>query len=236
MKGLLLHGDSRDVAREDLKLIHTPMPTPTWKPVPHYEVTELVRDTAEFRGFNIQSEAYGLNPSGTKMFGVLRFHPEGHPEHTRALGIRNSHDKSFALGLTVGLSVLVCDNLCFGGETVLKRKHTSRIDPACYIPESFDAMTYQYAQLEANVDNLKLQSMSMDSAKILIVEAAQNKIISSCDIVPVLNEYEEPQHDEFLERNRWSLYNAFTEVAKKYSPTKADKCYRGLSQMFALVA
>ncbi len=33
---------------------------------------------------------------------------------------------------------------------------------------------------------------------------------------------------------RWSLYNSFTELAKKYSPARTDQCYRGLSKLFAL--
>ena len=235
MKELMLHGSNNEVTRENLKMIHTPSPTRSWKPVPHFEVAEIVRDEAMIRGFEIDEENYGVNPSGTKMFGVLRFHPEGHPEYTRALGIRNSHDKCFALGLTVGLSVLVCDNLCFGGENTIHRKHTSNIDITSLIPEAFDNMSNQYALLEERVDDLKYQMVSLDIAKIAIVEAARKKIIASSDILSVFNEYEQPQHEEFQEYNRWSLYNAFTEIAKKFPVTKADNCYRGLSKAFDLI-
>jgi len=33
-----------------------------------------------------------------------------------AIGLRNSHDKSFRLSCTVGLRVFVCENLAFHGE------------------------------------------------------------------------------------------------------------------------
>ena len=98
--GLILHCGANRVTRDDLRLIPTPAPTSSWRPVPHIEVAELITSQAAANGYMIESEQYGLNPTGTKMFGVLRFHPEGHPEHSRALGYRNSHDKSFALGLT----------------------------------------------------------------------------------------------------------------------------------------
>jgi hypothetical protein len=108
---LLLHGGERRVSRDELKEVLTPKPTMSWKPVPHYEVAEYVAHIATRRGYNIVSEEYGLSPTGRKMFGVLKFAPEGNPEYTRALGIRNSHDKSFALGLVVGVNVMVCSNL-----------------------------------------------------------------------------------------------------------------------------
>ena len=116
---LMLDSGTARVSRQDLARVPTPYATPTWRPVPHHRVAELVVNEAESRGYCIVSEEYGLNPAGTKLFGVLRFHPQGRPEFSRALGLRNSHDKSLALGLTVGVSVTVCTNLAFGGETTV---------------------------------------------------------------------------------------------------------------------
>ena len=42
------------------------------------------------------------------------------------------------------------------------------------------------------------------------------------------------RHEEFAEPTRWSLLNAFTETAKKYSPARADQCYRSLTRLFGL--
>ena len=47
-------------------------------------------------------------------------------------------------------------------------------------------------------------------------------------------EFQKPCHEEFAEPTRWSLLNAFTEYAKKYSPGRADVCYRGLTSLFGL--
>jgi len=234
MSDLLLHCGSSHVTRDALASIPTPRSTETWKPVPHIQVAELVcRETAD-RGYEVVSEEYGLNPAGTKMFGVLRFHPEGHPEYSRCIGFRNSHDKSMALGITAGLTICVCDNLCFGGETTFHRKHTSGIEVEELIPQAFENLGHQFLRLEHNVEILKLQDLSISAAKLLTVKAAEEKVIPSCDILPVLQEFRKPRHVEFAERNRWSLYNSFTELAKKYSPARADQCYRGLSKLFAL--
>ncbi len=234
MNGLILHCGANRVPRSELIKIPTPMPTKTYRPVPHYHIAELVSQEAKNRGYAISSEEYGLSPNGDKLFGVLRFHPEGHPEYSRALGIRNSHDKSLAVGLTVGLSILVCDNLAFGGETTIHRKHTSGIEIETLIPEAFNAVTHQFIRLERNVDNLKCQSITIDQAKLITVEAAEEKAIPSCDIIPVIEEFVNPRYEDFSERNRWSLYNSFTEIAKKYSPVRADQCYRKLGLLFGL--
>jgi hypothetical protein len=45
-------------------------------------------------------------------------------EWTWAVGIRNSHDKTFPAGLVAGTKVFCCDNLAFSGEVQISRKHT----------------------------------------------------------------------------------------------------------------
>ena len=67
-----------------------------------------------------------------------------------------------------------------------------------------------------------------------MVRAAEMRAIPSCDILPVLDGFTRPEHEEFREPSKWSLYNSFTEIAKKYSPARADLCYRRLGSMFGL--
>ena len=234
MSDLLLHCGSARVPRGDLALVETPAPTASWKPVGHSTIAELVTRAAESRGYEISAEEYGLNPAGTKMFGTLRFHPEGHPEYSRALGFRNSHDKSMAVGLTVGLSVLVCDNMCFGGETTIHRKHTSGIEIESLITEAFGNLEHQFIRLERSVEMLKVTTVTVSQAKLLTVRAAEIGAVNSSDILPVLKEFRNPRHEVFSYPTRWSLYNSFTEVAKKYTPPRADQCYRRLGRLFEL--
>lgn len=215
-------------------MIPTPRPTLTWRPVPHVEVAELAVGESQRRGWNIVSEDYGLGSDGSKMFGVLRFSPQGRADFTRALGVRNSHDKSLAVGLTAGLSVCVCANLAFGGEEVVHRKHTSGIELAGLMGDVFARMEAAFVRLERNADGLKLRAISIDDARRIIVVAAEMKAIPSQDILPVLNEFRKPRHEEFKERTKWSLLNAFTETAKKYSPARYDQCQRRLSTLFHL--
>ena len=63
-----------------------------------------------------------------RMFGFLEVNIEDAGIRL-ALGVRNSHDKTFALGLTVGYRVFVCDNLAFHGDFMaVSRKHSKKMD------------------------------------------------------------------------------------------------------------
>ncbi len=123
---------------------------------------------------------------------------------------------------------------CFGGESTIRRKHTSGIEIEELIPRAFDNLEHQFIRLERDVDGLKIQSISVSGAKLLTVKAADFGVINSSDIIPVLNEFRTPQHEEFADHNRWSLYNSFTEVGKKYTPARSNQFYRGLGKLFEL--
>jgi hypothetical protein len=168
------------------------------------------------------------------MFGVMKFHPDGHPEMSRALGIRNSHDKSLALGLVAGVQVLVCSNLCFGGAVSVYRKHTSGIDLEILISDGFNRIEDKLLDLDRGITVLKTAVISNSDARLIILRAAELRAIPSCDILPVLQEFERPRHEEFSAPVKWSLYNAFTEVAKKYSPPRAALCHKVLGGIFGL--
>lgn len=133
-----------------------------------------------------------------------------------------------------GLNVQVCANLMFGGSTVLKRRHTSRIELNGLIVEAIDALEDDFLTLETVAEDLKIQFVRDDTARAAIVKAAEAGAVNSCDIVPIFREFKEPRHEEFAEPTRWALLNAFTENAKKYSPARADVCYRGLTRLFGL--
>ena len=222
------------VDRSALALVPTPSPTATWRPVPHIDVVDAVENAISNRGMTIESERFGLARDQQKMFGVLTLTNHSNPEWTRCVGIRNSHDQSFAAGICCGVSVLVCSNLCFSGEFVIKRRHTSGIDLFSMVEETMDAMTDNYLSFEERLLELHDIGVTDNQARIFIVKAAEYGAIPSCDILAVFNEYLEPRHEEFRERTQWALLNAFTEIAHKYTPARFDTCNRKLTRLFAL--
>ena len=92
----------------------------------------------------------------------------------------------------------------------------------------------EFLNLETVSEDLKPHEVGANEARATIVRAAEVGAVNSCDIVPIFREFQKPRHDEFAEPTRGSLLNAFTEHAKKYSPGRADVCYRGLNELFDL--
>ncbi len=230
----LMMCEGKYVGRDEIAAIPTPEGTASWKPVPHLDVIDSVTEAIKAKHWQIVDEQYGLAREGQRMFGVMRINKSSSSDWSRCIGIRNSHDQSLSVGLAAGISVMCCSNLAFGGTMVLKRRHTSRIELGNLVVEAVDELEMEFLNLETVSEDLKLHEVKADEARAVIVRAAEVNAINSCDIVPIFREFQKPCHEEFEEPTRWSLLNAFTEYAKKYSPGRADLCHRGLTRLFGL--
>ena len=230
----LMMSEGKYVGRDEIAAIPTPEGTDSWHPVPHLDVIDAVTEAVKAKNWQILDEQYGLAREGQRMFGVMRLNRSSSPEWSRCVGLRNSHDQSLSVGIAAGISVMCCSNLAFGGTMVLKRRHTSRIELGDLVLTAVDELEMEFLNLETVSEDLKLHEVRADEARAVIVRAAEVGAINSCDIVPIFREFQKPRHEEFAEPTRWSLLNAFTEHAKKYSPGRADVCYRGLSRLFGL--
>ena len=122
---LIIHAGAQAVSYDDLRALTTPEGTDTHIPVPHHEIVELTRYTLGFYGHEIAEEHHAVTPDGARYFGILSLRsPYG--DYSDTVGLRNSHDKSFPIGIAFGSRVFVCDNLAFIGDHVIRRKHTSK--------------------------------------------------------------------------------------------------------------
>ncbi len=230
----LMMCEGKYVGRDEIATIPTPKGTESWHPVPHLDVIDAVTEVVKAHDWQIVDEQYGLAREGQRMFGVMRINKSSSSDWSRCIGIRNSHDQSLSVGLAAGISVMCCSNLAFGGTMVLKRRHTSRIELGDLVLTAVDELEMEFLNLETVSEDLKLHEVRADEARAVIVRAAEVNAINSCDIVPIFREFQKPCHEEFAEPTRWSLLNAFTEYSKRYSPGRADVCYRGLTNLFGL--
>ena len=232
---MLFMEEGKYVSRDEVACIDTPSSTDTWHPVPHMDVIEAVTEVVRAHRWDIESERFGLASDGQKMFGVMEISRSSSPQWHRCIGIRNSHDKSLAVGLSAGIVVLVCSNLAFGGTRLINRKHTSRIDLSELIARAVASLEDDFLTTETVCEDLKdMYLKNDDEARSCIVRAAELGVINSSDILPVYREYKQPSHEEFMEPTRWSLMNALTETIKKYSPQRVDHSYLALNRAFGL--
>lgn len=235
MSNLCMSGGGRFVDRSAIAAVVTPTGTDSWKPVSHMDVIDSVTEVVKAHNWIIMDEQFGLAREGQKLFGIMKINKTSSTDWMRCIGLRNSHDKSFAVGLSAGISVMVCSNLAFGGTTVIKRRHTSRIELAELVNVAMAELEDQFLVLENVCEDLKLIYLKNDNeARSVIVKAAEYGAINSSDILPIYQEYKNPRHDEFAEPTRWSLMNAMTETIKKYTPQRVDRSYAVLNKCFGL--
>src|SRR5262245_26340653 len=110
---LVLHTGARHVEEDELRRVKAPPPEGRWFPVRHFEVLDRVRTTLDEAGFGIAKQELALSRGDQRFFGTLRLATPLGEGVNLAVGIRSSTDKSFPLGMLVGHSIFVCDNLAF---------------------------------------------------------------------------------------------------------------------------
>jgi hypothetical protein len=123
---LVLHRGATEIDFAGLRELETPEPTSSHVPIPHFRVVDLVKHSLTYYGHTITEEHFGVTEDGARFFGLLTLRSE-YGQYTDTLGLRNSNDKSFLVGIAFGSRTFVCDNLAFIGEHTIKRKHTAKL-------------------------------------------------------------------------------------------------------------
>jgi hypothetical protein len=162
-----------------------------------------------------------LTKEGNRLFGLLTLSDPGASggDHALTVGLRNSHDKSVPVGLSLGSRVFVCDNLSFSGEAVIKSKHTRFIKdrlPAL-VNGVIGRLISHRGDLERRINAYK--ETAVENPRHLhdiVLRAFKANAIPARAITEVVKEFEAPRHPEFRDWNLWSCFNSFTEVLKGY--------------------
>ena len=109
--------------------IPTPEPTRTHVPIGHGELITMVGNMLDVAApeFTVTARQFEIIKDGKRMFSSWELTHEDDAAFRMAIGIRNAHDKAFALGVALGKAVIVCSNMMFIGDHTLGRKHTTNI-------------------------------------------------------------------------------------------------------------
>lgn len=211
------------LTREQLALVPTPMGTASHKPIPHHEVIQALTQTLGFRHINIHKEEYCVNSSGEKMFGLLELDQINEEHGVRfSLGMRNSHDKSMRLAMTVGYRVFVCENMAFKGDfQPVLAKHSKNFNLQDATSVGVDQMQRNFEPMIAGISKWRDGIITDVTAKLVIYQAF---IEAELDVAgrlakQVHENYFNPKIDAFRARNMWSLSNAFTAAFKELDAT-----------------
>ena len=186
--------------------------TKTFRPVHHREVIGAIRTGIGALGLEVVKSEYVLAGNGMKMFGVWDL-STGNDELCWSVGIRNSMDKSMALGLTAGTRVFVCENLAFDGDFVELRRHTKGLTP-----EELEYMAYKAIRIiigrltafQAWHEGLKKHNLSEDDAKIMLVEAIAQNVFPASKF-PLFHDL---YFSEAYGQSLWGFHEAATDVLR----------------------
>jgi hypothetical protein len=218
--GLVAHCGAEFLGRQDLLALQTPVATSTHVPIPHAGFVEALIQSLGFRNLEVIADQYAVTPDGMRMFGVLILSLE-HEGVRVLIGIRNSHDRSLSLGITIGYRVFVCDNTAFHGDfQTVTKKHSKNLVLEDVLAVAVDRMQRHFDPMLRQVDVWRERSLPDATAKLLIYQAF---IEDGLDVArhlvrTVHRHYFEPEHDEFKARTMWSLSNAFTSAFKELDP------------------
>ena len=208
-----------------------------WRPIQHGELAQTILEQADALGLEVHRHSWQTSgPGDTELFGSLDFSrnpcldvPDG---MLFSLGVRHSNAGRYALTLVTGARVIVCTNGMLVGEQVLSRRHTEDLDLLATVRRGLEASVAQADRVGAWVTRLTSTALTDPQADRLMMAAARCRVLSWSALHHVDRAWRRPPHEVFEARNAWSLYNAFTEVARERSPAVQLKAFRGLHRLF----
>jgi len=217
---LCLHTGGQEVTLAQIAAVNTPAATETHYPIAHSDLIARVKGGLGNANLEIVAESHALAKDGNRYFGLFQIAPIGSDmerDYGLVMGLRNSHDKTFPAGITVGSQVFVCDNLAFSGEIRVARKHTLNIfrDLPGNVSRAIGMLSNRWNTQDERFKAYKGTNLeSTKDVHDLLIRAMDNGAATVTQLKHVLAEWRTPTHEEFRPRNVWSLFNAFTEIGK----------------------
>ncbi len=217
MKGLMLHQGGIEVGLPELQAVPLPQKTDSYQPVAHADLAMNLQRVASdlLRGYTFDHSNYGLNKEGQQMFGIHTFR-NGSDEMGMSIGFRNSYDKSMSVGIAIGASVFVCDNLALTGEVTVMKKHTLNV--LIELEEKIVTTIYRSKNNFTNIledsEKMKVLNLSDDNAFKIMGLLYGHKVVSPTQMSVMNREWANPVYDDFAPRNLWSLYNCANSALK----------------------
>jgi hypothetical protein len=206
----MLHAGAEAVSYGALASLPIPQPTDTHVPIAHQAVVDMVKYALGYYGHEVVEEDYGVTPDGLRFFGLLSLRST-YGDYTDTIGLRNSHDKKFPIGISFGSRVFVCDNLAFAGDHVIKRKHTinAKRDLPGLVAHVIEPLRDQRMHQANMFEAYRATPLGAPQVDHAIMQLYRRGVINLTRIADVLEAYEHPPHDWGSE-TAWRLFNAAT--------------------------
>jgi hypothetical protein len=220
------------ISKADLDLIEVPEPTRTFIPVPHRALADTMGTISQdlLTDFQLVSEVFEVARFGNQFFGTMNFKRNGGSENAYfAIGFKNSYDRSMAIGVVLGASIICCSNGMFSGQITILKKHTIGVWKA--IEDLFITSLYRSQKSYENViaDSWQMQKRLLTDREAygILGNLYGLDCLSPRQFTTAVSEWRSPSYAEFEPRNLFSLYNGATHALKSEPPiSKAERHVR----------
>lgn len=212
---LMLHVNANAVDYDGLRQLTTPEATATHVPLPHFRIVDLLKTTLGMYGHQVTEEHHGVTEDGSRYFGLLSLR-SAYTGYEDTVGIRNSHDKSFPVGIGFGSRVFVCDNMAFVADQVIRRKHTAHLkrDLPGIIGELIEPLaTHREAQAQ-KIGHYRTAMLTDQLADHAIMRMYREGVLTVTRIADVMQEWMEPSYPDLEKPTAWRLFNAVTHALR----------------------
>ena len=225
---------------EQLATVATPERTDTHTPIPHSMLVERTHEALDRAGLEVTQEEHALGRGGQRYFGgfALKGKDMESSDRQLVLGLRNSHDKSFASSVCIGNQMLVCENLCFSSDVKLARRHTLNIvrDLPLVLSSAISRVVSHWADMGKRIEAYKNTEVISNRCSDLVVDLVDAKAFPAGDVYKAVQEFRNPRHDEFKGGSLWTLYNGITENLKGGDLTKLPQRTMTVQSVFDKIA
>jgi len=231
---LMVHKGAVKVARNELLTIEPPPGTDTWKPIKHADLVNTLTTVLAARGLHLRKEEYAVQREGNLLFGVMDLAWGETDEHSAALGLRTSNDKTMSIQIAIGARVFVCDNLVFSGELIaLKRRHTGKLDIEEELARAVHRYEHGYSVLGKGIEQLKSVTVPLIEARELVFNVFARKIVP-LKLFPKVAPMYVRDSASCGTISLWGLHNSFTTYVKYLSPGVQFEATTKLGEFFGL--
>jgi len=208
---LMLHVGAAEIDYDGLRQLETPAATLTHVPIPHFRVVDLIKSTLGMYGHSVTDEHHGVSPDGSRYFGLLSLRSP-YTGYEDTVGLRNSHDKSFPVGIGFGSRVFVCDNMAFQADHVIKRRHTANLKSALpgIVGELIEPLALHREAQAKSFQRYKQVMLTDETADHVILDLYRQGVVNIQRVPDVLGQWEHPTFPDLEDRNAWRLFNAVT--------------------------
>jgi hypothetical protein len=207
----MLHVGASAIDYDGLRQLDTPAATTTHVPIPHFRVVDLLKSTLGMYGHEVTDEHYGVTEDGLRFFGLLSLR-SAYTGYEDTVGLRNSNDRSFPVGIGFGSRVFVCDNMAFSADHVIKRRHTANLkrDLPGIVGELIEPLALHREAQAKTFQHYKQVMLTDSQADHAILDLYRQGVINIQRVPDVLKEWEKPSFPDLEEPTAWRLFNAVT--------------------------